>query len=132
MGNEYLGQGAYVIFGSQVLTGRYTSINLEESADMVDKSAGADTHKSFLDALHQGTFTMGFNLESDSTVEWASVALGTEGTFDYAPEGTGSGEPKYSAVCIVSARDRATANADLERANVTFTRQIALTESTYV
>lgn len=131
MGNEYLGQAAYVIFGSQVLTGRYTSINLEESADMVDKSAGADTHKSFLAALQQGTFTMSFNLESDSTVEWAATALGTEGTFDYAPEGTGTGEPKYSAVCIVSARDRATANADLERANVTFTRQIALTEATY-
>ena len=131
MGNEYLGQAAYVIFASQVMTGRYTSFNLEESADLVDKSAGADTHKSFLDALHQGTVTMGFNLESDSTLPWAALDLGTEGTLDYAPEGTGSGEPKYSAVYIVSARDRATANADLERANVTFTRQIAITESTY-
>ncbi len=132
MGNEYLGVAAYVIFGSDVLTGRYTSLNLEESVDLVDKSAGADTHKSFLAALQQGTFTMGFNSEADSTAPWAAVGLGTEGTFDYAPEGTGSGQPKYSAVCIVSARDRAIANADLERINVTFTRQIELTESTYI
>lgn len=131
MGNEYLGQGAYVLFGSQVLSGRYTTLNMEESVDLVDKSAGADVHKSFLAALEQGTWTMGFNLESDSTEEWASTGMTTEGTFEYAPEGTGAGEPKYTSLVIASARDRGIANADLERANVTFTRQTVVTEGTY-
>lgn len=131
MGNEYLGQAAYVLFGSTVLTSRFTTFNWEESVDLVDKSAGADTHKSFLAALQQGTFTMGFNLESDSTVSWAASANSTEGTFEYAPEGTDAGQPKYTVVCLASARDRAIANADLERANVTFTHQAVVTEGTY-
>lgn len=131
MGNEYLGNAAYLIFGSTTLHGRYTSLNIEESQDLVDKSAGADTHKSFLAALQQGTITIGFNLENDSTAEWAAVALGTTGTLIYAPEGTTNPQPKYTVVALVSARDRSIANADLDRANVTFTMQALFTEGTY-
>lgn len=131
MANEYLGNAAYMTFAGTVLSSRYTSINVEESADLVDKSAGADTHKSFLAALNQGTVSVGLNLESDSTTVWAAIVIGTSGTLIYAPEGTAGGQPKYTAVVTVSARDRSTANADLDRANVTFTRDALFAEATY-
>jgi len=98
---EYLGTNAYLIFGSTVLSGRYTSIDLGRGVALVDKSAGSDTHDSFLAALKNGTYAISFHKNAGDTATYAATVPGTEGTLIYAPEGTATGKPKHTCVCIV-------------------------------
>jgi len=128
---EYIGRNAYLIFGSTVLSTRYTTVDTDESVALVDKSAGSDTHDSFLAALASGSLSVGFNHNAGDTATWNAVAPGTEGTLIYAPEGTATTKPKHTVVCIVENRQSKIAYNDLRRMTVSFKTQEAVTQSVY-
>ncbi len=119
---EYLGRNAVLTFGS-ITFGRFTTIDTDESVDVVDKSAGSDTHDSVLAGLAKGQISLNSNHNAGDTATWNGVAPGTEGTLVYSPEGTATGKPKYSVVAMVQNRQRKTGYNDLTRFSATFKLQ---------
>lgn len=125
---QYLGKNTVVTFASTALNTLYRNASVEESVDLVDKSAFSDAHKSYLAALKDTTFSIEFLI--DGTAAWAACAPATEGTVVYSPEGTASGKPKYTAVGIVASRSRENPYNELVTASVEFNLQAAWTEGT--
>lgn len=123
-----IGQNTIISFGSATMTTRYRSADREETVELVDKSSGADTHKSYLAALKESNFAMEFL--RDGTAAWAACAPGTEGTLTYNPEGTAAGKPKYTAVAIVESRGESNPYNDLLTMTVSWQLQAAFTEGT--
>ena len=127
---EYLGRSAVLKFAS-ITFGRFTTIDTDENVDLVDKSAGSDTHDSVLAGLTKGQFSLNSNHNAGDTATWNGVAPGTEGTIEYAPEGTLPGKPKYSVVAMVQNRQRKQGYNDITRFSVTFKLQADVAATAY-
>ena len=125
---QYLGKNTVVVFGTTTLNTLYRSAGAEESVDLVDKSAFADAHKSYLAALRDTTFSLEFLI--DGTASWAACVPGTEGTLTYSTEDTVAGKLKRSAVAIVSSRSMENPYNELVTASVEWNLQAAWTEGT--
>jgi hypothetical protein len=125
---QFLGKNMVVTFASTTLNTLFRSASVEESVDLVDKSAFADAHKSYIAALKDTKFSIEFLV--DGTTAWGACAPGTEGTLVYSPEGTSAGKPKYTAVGIVASRSKDNPYNDLVTASVDFQLQAAWTEGT--
>lgn len=128
---EYLGRGAYLTFGSIVLSARYTTIDTDESGDLVDKSAGSDTHDSVLAGLAKGQVSVSLNHSAGDTATWNGLAFGTEGTVTYAPEGTASGKPKYTGVGMIQSRQRKQGFNEITRLSVAIKMQETIVGASY-
>lgn len=129
MSGEYLGDNAVITFGGTALQQDYRTMDVSETIGLVDKSAGSDAHESFL-AAKKGT-SISLEFLFDGTEEWAACAPGSEDTLIHGPEGSTSGDPKYTAVAIVADRKRKDAYNDVSAATVDFKLQAAWTEGTY-
>lgn len=125
---SYIGKATVITFAAVALNTLYRNADVEESVDLVDKSAFADTHKSYIAALKDTKFTCEYLV--DGTTVWAACAPGTEGTLVYSPEGTTSGKPKYTAVAIVASRKRANPYNEMVTATLEFNLQAAWAEGT--
>lgn len=129
----YTGSGAYIIFGTTVLNTYYRTGTKGEEIDLVDKSAGADTNKTYLTALKDGTFDIECVMPSGTagTAVWGAVAPGTEATLIIGPEGTASGEPKQTVNAIVRSRGWPLTYNDLTTFSVSFQFSGAVADSAY-
>ena len=82
-----------------VLTGDHKSLTYTPSINFYDATAGADTHKSYIPGVKDGSATFNANFQSGTvaggTVTFAVLAEGTPGTLQWQPEGTASTKPKY-------------------------------------
>ncbi len=116
----FTGSAAYLKFGATELQTYYRTATLNESIDLVDKSAGADASKTYLTALKDGTFTAEVVLPTGGTAIVAATNVGTSGTILYGPEGTASGKPKASVLAIVSSRGRPLTYNDVTTMSVTW------------
>jgi len=115
---EYTGKNLYVKFGSTVLSSRFKSYNESDEAGLVDKSAGADTRRTYLATLQDGGASMELLQEAAGTVLWAAVAAGTTGTLEWGPEGTASGKPKYTVDAIIKSRKRTLVHDDVVKVSL--------------
>lgn len=133
MANEFTGSAMYVKFGSTVLSSRYKSYNESDEAGLVDKSAGADTRRTYLSTLDDGGATMELLAESAGTALWAAIAPGTEGTLEWGPEGTAAGKPKHTVNAIVKNRKRNIVHDDVVKISVEFIYNTGtgVTDTTY-
>jgi len=121
----------YIAFDGLVLSGRYTSIERSDGSDLVDRSAGSDTHDYFLDALRNGAYTIHFHHEAGDTATLTSIAPGTEGTIVYAPEGLIDGHPVYSARSMVDFIEGAETYNGLSLLAVSFENQENITAQVF-
>jgi len=128
---EYTGKDLYVKFGTQALTTDYRSWTEEETIDTVDKTAGADTVKTYLTTQKDGTASIDVLDSTGGTAMWAAVAVGTEGTLEWAPEGTASTKPRHYVNAIVTSRSKPVAYADVVAFTVNFQFSGAVTDTTY-
>jgi len=128
---EYTGKDLYVIFGSTALTTDYRSWTEEETIDTVDKTAGADTVKTYLTTTKDGTASIDVLDSTGGTAMWAAVAVGTEGTLEWAPEGTADTKPRHYVNAIVTSRSKPVAYADVVTFTVNFQFSGAVTDTTY-
>lgn len=103
---HYTGSALYITFGAgtTVLSGDQRTLDVENTMDTVDTTAGADTDKSSLPTLRDATFkvTLLDNGTAGSAVRAACAVSGTQGTFTFGPEGNSSGKPKYSCLAYVT------------------------------
>jgi hypothetical protein len=114
----YIGKNAVVTFGGTTLNTSYRTFKQTGSVDMVDKSAGADAHKTFIAALMDDGFD--FECLMDGTQVWAACTPGTEGSLIISREGTTAGKPKTTMVAVVAKRDSSVAYNDLATMSVSF------------
>ena len=130
---EYTGSALYVKFGTTVLSSRYKSYNESDEAGVVDKSAGADTRRTYLATLQDGGASMEILQESLGTAIFAAVAAGTEATLEWGPEGTASGKPKYTVLALIKSRKRNIIHDDVVKItlDILYNTGTGVTSATY-
>ena len=125
------GSALYLKFGDTVLDTDYRAFGPSEEIGLVDQSAGADTERTYLTTLKDGTATATIVIQAGDTTTWGAVAPGTEGTLEWGEEGTANGKPKHTVNAIVTGREKSIEYADLIVADITWQFSGAITDSTY-
>ena len=117
--------------GTATLDADYRSFETAESVDTADKTAGDDTHRSFIPTLRDTTATLEMLDISGTagTVQWPLLAPGTSGTLQWSPQGTASNAPKHTAAAFIESRDRTTPYDDIVEISVGFHIQAEPTDS---
>ena len=126
-----LGEAAYIAFNGTVLDTNFRTFSQSESIDLVDQSAGADTAKTYLTSLTDGSAPLTFKYKAGDTAQWGAVALGAEGTLECGAEGTAAGKPRSYVNAIVSGRTKSMSYNDLIVVDVTFQYSGTVTDGTY-
>jgi len=127
----YTGTALYLVFGSTVLDTDYRSFTDSEEIEVVDQSAGADTARTYLTTLTDGTASATIVMQAGSVSEWNAVAVGTEDTLEWGEEGTAEGKAKHTVNAIVTSREKSMEYADLVVADIEWQFSGAVTDDTY-
>jgi hypothetical protein len=126
----HTGSALWIKFGSTVLSGDYQSFGDTETGGVVDASAGADTNRSYLTTLKDGTATASLALQTSAgTLIWEAVAPLASGTLWWADEGSSASKQIHYVWAIVTERRKSLAYADLVVADVTFQFSSAVADS---
>jgi len=131
MADEFVGKSLYAEFAGSEITSRFRTFDENQETGLVDKSAGADTGRSYIANLDDGSVTMEFLNEADGTVLWALVAPAEEGTLIWAPEGTAAAKEKRTVDAIVKSRRRSIVFDDVVKITVEFQFNGAVADSVY-
>jgi len=102
----YVGKNAYIAFGGTAITSDYRTMEWSEEAGVVDASAGTDAYITQLTTQITGNASLTMRAISGTagTATWSALANNSEGTLEFAPEGTASGNRKLQVNAIVSSR----------------------------
>ena len=125
------GTALYLAFDGTVLDTDYRSFGPSEEMGIVDQSAGADTARTYLTTLTDGTASSPIVLQSADTTTWGACALGTEGTLEWGEEGTTAGNPRHHVNAIVTGRSKDISYADVVIATIAWQYSGAVTDTTY-
>lgn len=117
---EYVGSSLYLKFGTTELQGDFRSLSVTETIDIVDASAGSDTHRTHLGTLESGQASVELVDQAVGTAVWAAVDIGTSGTLEWGPEGTATGKPKHTVTAIVTNRAKEIPYDDIVTLTVDF------------
>lgn len=128
---DFTGKDLYAKFGSTVLSSRFKSFESSEEMGLVDDSAGADTARSYLTTLEDGTATLELLAERAGTAQWAACDKGASGTLEWGDEGTASGKPKHTVPAIVKSRKRTVVHDDIVKLNFEFQFNGTVLDATY-
>lgn len=95
---KYTGKDLFLSFagsgGTVTLSTDYRSLSTNPSIGLVDVSAGADTFKTYLTTLKDGSFEYSGLLLAAGTAVTNALREGCTGTLTIGPEGTVVGKPK--------------------------------------
>lgn len=129
----FTGKNAYIKFGTTELQTYYRTAGPTREIDLVDKSAGPDTSKTYLTALIDGTMDLVLVMPEGTagTALLAALSPGTSGTLEWGPEGTAAGKPKNSVTAIVRRRGEPLEYAGVTTLAVSFQFSGDVTESSY-
>ena len=87
------------------ITDVLTDVAVSRTADVAEVSAFSNSSKAYVAGLKDATITVSGSF--DATVDgYLSGILGSEGSFEFYPIGTTSGNPKSSGECILTSYDR--------------------------
>jgi len=106
---RYTGANLYIEWvhsaGTVVLSGDYRTLNIPESADEIDATAGGDTHKTTLAGPAGTTWTLEMLQLEGGTALFSTCAPRSSGTLRWSPEGTASTKPKKYAAATIFGRN---------------------------
>lgn len=117
---EFTGSGLYVSFAGVVLSGRFRSLDVDETQAVVAKDAGADTAMTYLNTLADGKAGLEMLVDAGATALWAGIVKGASGTLIWGEEGTVAGKPKHSVLAIVIRRRRPIVYNEVTKQNADF------------
>lgn len=101
--DRYTGKNMYITLNGTVVSADFTSVKLEREVGKAEKTAGADTHASYIPTYFDTSIEVETLKKSGTagTSEWSALTtvLGasTDGTLIWSPEGTATGKPKHTA-----------------------------------
>jgi len=126
------GISGWIKFGSVVLNTDYRAFNPAETGGVVDQSGGADTERTYLTTLKDGTATASLAIQTGAgTLVWAAVAPLTGGTLWWAEEGSAVNKQVHLVYAYVTERRKSLAYADLAVADVTWQFGSAVVDSAF-
>ena len=117
--------------GTITLNTDYTTCAFSPSVDMVDITAGADTHRKRLTAIKDATASLTIYEQSGGTALATALGLGVSGTLIIGPEGTATGKRKITMPAFCNGAQYSYPFADKAEISVTFTGNGAFTDSAY-
>lgn len=84
-----------------------TDVNFPETVDTVDTSAFGSNSKSHIVGLKGGTISLTGHLDPTLDAHFSGI-LGQDAsvTFEYGPQGTATGMPKYTGEALVTTYDK--------------------------
>ena len=124
------GISGWIKFGSVVLSTDYRAFSPTETGGVVDQSGGADTERTYLTTLKDGTASASLVMQTGAgTLVWAAVAPLTDDTLWWAEEGSSAGKQIHYVWAIVTERRKSLAYADLAVADVTWQFSGAVSDS---
>jgi hypothetical protein len=90
--------------GTVVMEGKYRNADYKPAVDLLDQSGGADTNKSYIADLKDGTWSVSGLLMSGTgvggTLMTTPMVEGAVGTLIVGPEGTAAGKFKITTPCV--------------------------------
>lgn len=127
------GSALFLQFGdaSNILDTDFRAFSVTETGGVVDGSAGADTSRTYLTTLKDGTATATIIIQTADAAGWLIVVPGTRGTLLWSEEGSSTGGPFNHVQAFVTERRKSASYADLVVADVTWQFTSAVTASTY-
>jgi hypothetical protein len=96
---RYTGAGLYMTFKGTAINADFLELTVDREMGMVEATAGADVHETYLNTYKKGSFKVSLADLTDGTATTAYKNLmieGASGTFIYGEEGTASGKPKHT------------------------------------
>lgn len=127
----FTGTALYLAFNGTVLDTDYRSFGPEENIDTVEQSAGADTNKTYLTLLKDGTASASIVAQAADTIIWGAVAPGTEGSLEWGEEDTTGGNQRHHVNAIVMSRTKTIEYAGLVVADISWQFSGAVTDTSY-
>lgn len=124
------GSALYVSFAAVVISGAQRSGDWEQSADLVDDSAGSDANKTYLAFQKDGKFSIEYLYEVNETA-WDACAEGASGTLIVGPNGNAASAISETATALVARRRRRHAFRDVVVVTVDFQISGAVTAGTF-
>jgi hypothetical protein len=128
---KYTGNALYLAFHGVALNTDFRSFSDTETIDTVDASAGADTVKTYLTTLKDGTASGEFVDQTGGSAIWTALTPGTAGTLEWGPEGTASGKQRHYVNAICTNRKRDTPYSDIVVISAEFQFSGAVTDTAY-
>lgn len=107
------GKSLYLAFGGVALNTDYREFGPSEEIGLVDQSAGADTGRTYLTTLEDGSASATVVAQASGTAIWAALAPGTAGTLEWGEEGTAAGKQKHAVWAIAESREKSMSYDDL-------------------
>ena len=105
------------------------SYSLEESADVVEKTAMGDSSRSYLSTLTQFTASVEVFFDETDTTQTA-LSVGSTVILEVYPEGTSTGDTYYNGSAIVTGFTKSASFDGLVEASITLQGSGGLTTST--
>jgi len=101
---EYIGNAAYILWvtstGTTTISTDFRQFTINDEVGEVDKSAGADTRRTYIKTLKDGSVNSTF-LHDGGTLNWIELAPGKEGTLTWGEIGTANGAPKHTQPAFI-------------------------------
>lgn len=101
--DRFTGKNMYITLNGTVVSADFTSVKMTREVGKAEKTAGADTHASYIPTYLDTTVEVESLKKSGTagTSEWSALTtvLGpaSDGTLIWSPEGTATGKPKHTA-----------------------------------
>ena len=137
--SEYSGSALVVTWGvgtaaAGTLTGAQRSFSYSPSINLIDSTAGADTHKKYISGVKDGQAQfealMASGTNAPGTAAYAACVEGASGTIIWMPEGVAAGKPKYTLPAISMGASFAYPYEDVVTVSVPFQQNGARVEGT--
>lgn len=125
---EYTGSGLSLVFDGNTLDGEQKEFSIQTEIGIVDVSAGADTYRSYLTTMTDGTATL---MLLRQTGEASVAAVGDEGNLVWGPEGNTAGQPRFTVNAIVTGYDEKYPYDGAVETTITFQFSGAVAEDTF-
>lgn len=107
-----------------------TDVSVSRTADVAEVSAFSNSSKAFVAGLKDSTITISGSF--DTTVDgYLSGIVGSEGSFEFGPIGSTSGNPKASGEAICTGYDRSSDVTGAASFTASFQVSGDVTEGTY-
>lgn len=125
-GNRYRGGAGLVArwitaAGTYTVQDDYTKLDVDQSIDLIDVTAGNEADKTFITGIKDGTAKLDFIAQGTAgTAAELQMVPGTIGTFEYSPVGTAVGRPKRGWVAYVKSYGESLPQAGRAEVSVEF------------
>lgn len=129
----FTGADLFLQFGSKVLDTDFRAFSQTETGNVVDASAGADTTRTYLTTLKDGTATATIVLQEGTagTQVWAALAPLTGGTLMWAEGGSAAGTQVHTVYAYVTERRKSMAYTDLVVVDLSWQFSSGITPGTW-